>query len=317
MDNRERKIEQYKALIKAFADPCEGVVYHYTSAQGLRGIIENNEIWLTNTEFVNDTTECKALQNEKDLFSRNELENGYVKEHWCRFIKRPDASNDTYIASFSRGKESLDQWRAYGNFRIGFHVKKLAKRHFFLYECLYHKQKIKDWILQKERVKEWEGNCLDDQFKRVAAFNLMYTAQMKYKNESYANEQEVRLIVVSNHKWDDYDCPSMYEDDPPIHFRDHPVLKTPVPYAKFFIEKEKEQENNHVEEPLRETERQMKERKLKEEKEVRRERLPIKEILIGPMLNQEEAKIACDILLCEKGYENVKVTASDIPYRGF
>ena len=44
--------------------------------------------------------------------------------------------------------------------------------------------------------------------------------------------------------------------------------------------------------------------------------LPIREVLIGPMIHQEEAKFACKILLKDKGYENVKVNVSGIPYRG-
>ena len=63
----------------------------------------------------------------------------------------------------------------------------------------------------------------------------------------------------------------------------------------------------------------MKERRLEEENAKIRELLPIKEILVGPMRDQEqeEAKLACEILLSEKGYEGVEVKASEIPYRGF
>lgn len=316
MDKREKGIEQLKSLIKAFADPCAGIIYHYTSAEGLRGIVESNEIWLTNTEFVNDTTECRALQEETSLFVDDDFSNEYVIDQWRYFIRRPDMDNNTYIASFSRGKESLEQWRAYGNFRIGFEAEKLVKRRLNLYECVYYREEIKKWILNKEMVKEWEGDCLDDQAKRMAAHSLLFGASKKYKNEHYQKEKEVRLIGVSHHTWSYPNSPSMYEDDPPIHFRDHPTYKIPVPYVKFFVEGQEEQENKQ-EERTRETARQMKERKLNEEKNKRRELLPIKEILIGPMLRQEEARIACEILLGEKGYENVEVNASNIPYRGF
>jgi hypothetical protein len=61
---------------------------------------------------------------------------------------------------------------------------------------------------------------------------------------------------------------------------------------------------------------QMKERKLKEEAAKQRELLPITEVMVGPMAYQKEAKAACEILLSERGYEQVPVTESDIPYRG-
>src|SRR4030067_486611 len=144
----QNRVKQYESLIKVFADPCRGVIYHYTSAEGLKGIVENNEIWLTNAAFVNDTTECKALQEEKDLFN-DDFSNKYVKDNWKDFIRSPDKETDIYMASFSSGKESLGQWRAYGNFRIGFKAKDLVKKPFNLYKCVYHKEEIKEWILKK------------------------------------------------------------------------------------------------------------------------------------------------------------------------
>jgi hypothetical protein len=62
MDDREQHLKQVNELKKTFADPCDEIIYHYTSAKGFQGIIESGEIWLTNTEFVNDTIECKALR---------------------------------------------------------------------------------------------------------------------------------------------------------------------------------------------------------------------------------------------------------------
>jgi hypothetical protein len=35
------------------------------------------------------------------------------------------------------------------------------------------------------------------------------------------------------------------------------------------------------------------------------------------MLHQNEAKIACEILLKDKGYKKTQINTSNIPYRGF
>ena len=62
----------------------------------------------------------------------------------------------------------------------------------------------------------------------------------------------------------------------------------------------------------------MKKRKLDEETSMTRRLLPIEEVLIGPMLHQKEAEIACNILLKNKGYTKKDIlNVSDIPYRGF
>ena len=53
------KYEQFEKLIEAFSEPYSGPVYHYTSADGVSGIIDNHEIWMSNTEFTNDTDRAK------------------------------------------------------------------------------------------------------------------------------------------------------------------------------------------------------------------------------------------------------------------
>ena len=101
----------------------------------------------------------------------------------------------------------------------------------------------------------------------------------------------------------------MFANEPPIYYRDHLTYKIPIPYVKYFI-------GNNQEIVWGETYGEMKERKLRYEKNIKRDSLPITEILIGPMLHQEEAVIACKILLSDMGYKNVKVNALNIPYRG-
>jgi len=318
LSDREKQIEQLKTLMKAFADTLsdDEVIYHYTSAEGLRGIIESNEIWLTNTAFVNDTTEGKILQKSANLFGDTDFSNSYVEAKWKTFIRWPSEDNNHYMISFSRKRNSLEQWRAYGSFCIGFEAKKLVNQSFNLYEGVYSDQEIKDWILQKEKIAEWQGGLLDDKLKDAAAFHLIYAASRKRKSDYYKEEKEVRLIAVSNHTWGFYhNSPSMFEKDPPIHFRVHSVYKVPVPYVKFFISKDEGKENKQ--ESVKETFIQMQERKLGEEKNKKREQLPIKEILIGPMQHQEGAKVGCKVLLEAKGYKNVDLNISDIPYRGF
>lgn len=320
MYDRERMLEQGEGLIKTFTDPLEGIetIYHYTSANGLRGIVGSHELWLSNTAFVNDTTECKALKSEEDLFDEKDFSNPYVKEAWFKYLKYDTNGNTHYIVSFSTTKEFLGQWRAYGSYSISFETNKLAKNRLNLYKCVYHKKEIKEWILEKEKADDWKGDCLDEVAKRFAAFNLIYVASMKYKNVSYKDEGEVRLITLSNHSWElDSNHPDMFKRQPPIHFRDHSVYKTPLPYVKFFLSNDKQEENEPIVTEQKETEEQLKRKRLEREMNQKRELLPIKEIRIGPMVHQKEAKLACEILLSEKGYKDVKVILSEIPYRGF
>ncbi|HOW53873.1 MAG TPA: DUF2971 domain-containing protein [Syntrophorhabdaceae bacterium] len=259
-------------------------MYHYTSADGMSGIIDRHEIWMSNTAFMNDTTELKMLQNAKTIFNDNDFANEAVRHEWHEMLERQqfnaNRQTDYYMASFSRKTDSLEQWRAYGNFCIGFDAKKLAvKKRVFLYSCLYTENDIRRWLLKKEKMHKWK-ELEDDEEKRIGAYSLFDVASMKHKNEHFRNEREVRLITVSNHNWLYNNSPEMYEDDLPIHFRRHSVYGFPVPYVKFFIE----HESNENTRRMKETEKEMKERKRKEEGIKLRELLPITEVIVGPIL---------------------------------
>lgn len=310
--SRADKYEHLKELIQAFSEPSQGTVYHYTSADGISGIIDKHEIWMSNTAFMNDTTELKALEKATGI-KDDDFTSDAVKEAWRdRTPNNEMTRSHFYMASFSKKKDSLEQWRAYGNFCIGFDATELAKkRRISLYECLYTEDAIRKWILAKEQIIK--GTSLPDEDQRNnAAYNLLYVASMKYKNSHFRIEEEIRLVATSDHKWWYPSSPCMYEDDLPIHFRPHRLYGFPVPYLKFFIERE----SNNRPQGTKETETQMKERKLNQEAAKPHELLPITEVIVGPMAHQTEAKTACEILLSERGYKQVTVTVSHIPYRG-
>lgn len=333
--DQEQHLKQVSDLIKTFADPCDGIIYHYTSAKGFQGIVESGEIWLTNTEFVNDTTECKALWKETNLFDNDELSfNRYIEKWWQKFQKNQDKDDNTYyIASFSKPKntDSLEQWRAYGNICIGFDAKRLKKNGFSLYECVYSKEEIKSWILEKAKAKEWmlnepdrtgfisqgRSNARRMDRRNQAAISLIFNASKKLKHFCYENEKEVRLLASSSHHWEHPKFLFLYDKDPPIYFRPHPAYKVPVPYVRFFIPTYPEGKCDSSEDCRSKTELQIKEEKREKEKKQKRALLPIQEIWVGPTPHKEETRLACEILLQEKGYKDVQINVSEIPYRGY
>ena len=317
MTPREKGNKQLRSLVESFADPCDGLIYHYTSAEGLRGIIDRGELWLTNTAFVNDTTEGRALKEQTNLFKKANFKNDFVRDEWYDFIRKDNKEDNVYyMISFSKKGDSLDQWRAYGSCCIGFEAAELVGRGFYLYECVYLQREIKAWILKKEGLSKWKGPHLNDQRQRAAAYNLIYTASKKHKNNHYRSEREVRLMAVSSHSWGYPNSPGMYGKDPPIHFRDHPAYKLPVPYVKLFVSKDDEGQPKDYDDTDM-TEQEIKAEKHKVEAKQERGLLPIKEVRIGPMANQKDAELACRILLQERGYKDVEIIPSKIPYRGF
>lgn len=106
------------------------IVYHYTSLEGLIGIIQNRNVWMTDFGYLNDRHE---LSYGVDLVSEalNEMLecsiDGDIKQlllAWKENIKR--TPNRVCISSFSSDGDSLSQWRAYGPVAIGLSVRDLA-----------------------------------------------------------------------------------------------------------------------------------------------------------------------------------------------
>jgi hypothetical protein len=334
MIDREQHLKQVRGLKETFADHCEGTIYHYTTEEAFHGILESSELWLTNAEFVNDISECNALQQETTLFGIDELAfNRYVNKWWKFFSRRKNERKNYYIASFSKEYDSLEQWRAYGSICIGFDVQKLERNGYSLYTCVYNKEEIKEWILEKGKAKEWNLEDPDrtrsfiaedgiattsyEDGRDGAAISLIFKASIKLKHSCYKNENEVRLLAVSDYNWQHPNFPFLYEKDPPIHFRPHQALKVQIPYVKFFIPCQLEVECDSNEDYTGKTELEIKEEKRQRENEQKRDLLPIKEIWIGPTQHKEETRVSCEILLKEKGYKDVKIDVSKIPYRGF
>jgi hypothetical protein len=319
MSEREECIEIFKKLNKKVSDSYNEPVYHYTSLKGFKGIIENNELWLTNSDFLNDRTECKELKNNADSVKPKSTDWDEDTEFVWNITTSKESKSSLYLASFCKEPDSLSQWRAYGDYCIGFNIDQLSKNGFRTFKCLYSQDDIKNWMEDRLSLNEWQFDLFKKgefkQYKRAAFVSLFNNAIMKYKNKSFSEESEIRLTTISNYTWEPYqNSPGMYGDDPPIHFRDHVSFHFPIPYVKY-IDFETDTDNYRSIEIQNETEDQMRERKRKSEQQAKRKSLPIESILIGPMPNQKEAEIAVKIFLHENGYNNVKVKLSEIPFR--
>src|ERR1022692_1876297 len=57
--------------------PPDTILYHYTSAEGLKGIIEKNELWATSAYYLNDSAEMFYGYNVL-----REVLNQWLRENW-------------------------------------------------------------------------------------------------------------------------------------------------------------------------------------------------------------------------------------------
>ena len=202
-------------------------LYHYTTANGLIGIIgkekdDKKKIWATNIFYLNDWEEFivgikmaqKYLEELRDKASAtidSQRFDWLIKE-----IKNigPKRSLPVYVSSFSKNSDELSQWRAYcakGGYAIGFPINRLRalaeKQDFVLKRCVYNKnqqdkiiRQSVDEALQKgpgENQILLAGSNAESLIRPTLSNQLIWKLTQVcplIKNTAFKSEEEYRLI---------------------------------------------------------------------------------------------------------------------------
>jgi hypothetical protein len=113
-------------------------LYHYTTADGLRGIIENDELWATSAYYLNDSAEitygCEIVSEALDSWLSEQIQDKksfavMLGENLQIFFRRDlldiGGNRVIFLACFCENDNLLSQWRTYGQsggYSIGFAV---------------------------------------------------------------------------------------------------------------------------------------------------------------------------------------------------
>jgi len=179
------------------------ILYHYCSVDTFMKIIENKELWLGNSEKMNDYSEIRLIESalEKKLTEYPSL-NNFMSEY-------QESISFPYICCFSKEGDLLSQWRGYADdgkgVAIGFDKKTIKSLRptsytpsiyrdaqefgydsfFFLEECIYRGE-IQSTYLDNVLKKHYEDR------KEL----LRVLKQLSYisKHSGFEEEKEVRLI---------------------------------------------------------------------------------------------------------------------------
>lgn len=141
------------------------ILYHYTSLQGLIGIITSRSIWASHCEFLNDSSEFShALSFAKGYSGNIFMEDDYlVSFGWAmRDALEHMIKHEVFVSSFSEKNDLLSQWRGYcpqgAGVSIGFDkeiLDKYCKESWFkLEKCIY------DIEEQQTLISEITNECL-------------------------------------------------------------------------------------------------------------------------------------------------------------
>jgi hypothetical protein len=103
------------------------ILYHYTDAGGLLGIVTNKCLWASEVWYMNDTREAlygldtikRSLQS---MAPASGAESDVRTEALKRLANLPNQDDivQSYIACLSKEGDQLSQWRAYGRPRTLF-----------------------------------------------------------------------------------------------------------------------------------------------------------------------------------------------------
>ena len=103
------------------------LLYHYTSQVGLLGIVRDQEIWASHTQYLNDRREfrhaLKLASGELDQMQEEaEGDKRQLIGEMKSGLERSIESVNVCVSSFSEVGDMLSQWRAYGGGTSGFSV---------------------------------------------------------------------------------------------------------------------------------------------------------------------------------------------------
>lgn len=132
------------------------MLYHYTSLQGLIGILNTQSLWASHCEFLNDSQEYfEAIDYLKQQTSALWMEDDYLSPiAWMmRDVLEELKNSEIYTTSFSENADLLSQWRGYCDqgigVCIGFNkslIKEFCIKNSYEFEkCLYQNEQSKNY----------------------------------------------------------------------------------------------------------------------------------------------------------------------------
>jgi hypothetical protein len=129
---RDGSVRDVWTAWEALHESPPSTLYHYTTADGLIGILQSRQIWATNVRFMNDTSELaygiRMVRAIFDDVGRRATDDGARQVRLFGFVRDgifdmlDDAERNTkhYAVSFCGNGNLLSQWRGYGQSGGGF-----------------------------------------------------------------------------------------------------------------------------------------------------------------------------------------------------
>tara|TARA_B110001452_G_scaffold156302_1_gene130140 strand:+ start:837 stop:1718 length:882 start_codon:yes stop_codon:yes gene_type:complete len=199
-------------------------LYHYTSGPGLMGILNEDALWATHLEYMNDSSETTYVLGLLDKMVTTALADGNTislgkEQHEIsseaskvmRKVAQGSLSLGGYVVCFSSEDDDLAQWRGYGpvnsGYSLGFNGKKLGElnKRWIPLRCLYieaeQNQKLFDWIVTLDKsISSIPRTAIRDdrlyRSKLADALTEFLLLSVEFKHPKFKDEEEWRLFCL-------------------------------------------------------------------------------------------------------------------------
>lgn len=277
------------------------ILYHYTTQSGLIDILKSRKIWATNILFLNDSKEFNhTIQLALRFLKSHETVIGQDLHKLVENLFSDSQAPDVYVTSLTAMRDQLSQWRAYcpnlGGFNIGFEKRKLVEdakaQGIVLLPCNYDLEEQKKIIKNSISITCNSFNQKDDanynsegQFDIDSFLELAGSTRLNYG---------LQLLLIAP-------------------FFKHPKFSEENELRLIFYQKKGQEKEICFREgastiiPYVEIDLAVS----------AKDRLPIKEIVIGPAPNKELSKKSIEKLVVKYGIQSCDVVLSEIPYRAW
>jgi hypothetical protein len=272
------------------------ILFHYTSLEGFKGIVESGTIWASDIAFLNDTSEIshasKIISEEVERTASGASET--VRE-LLRRANHPTDRNDLSAAFFAicfcESGDLLSQWRAYGDggrgYALGFDSYEFSSNVYYVRKVVYNLTRQRELVSRVvsdiialftrvadgKTIAELDAEEILPEFSRLLSSHLR-TLLFSFKHPAFSEEGEWRLIIPF----------SRQEHLAQMKIRAAGSLLVPYLAVTFSDGRKKPQ-------------------------------LPLLEIVQGPSLHPELNKKAAHLLLERQWYEHVELVGSETPLR--
>jgi Protein of unknown function (DUF2971) len=216
------------------------LLYHYTDARGLIGIVENRCLWATDTRFLNDELEAvyagNVVSGALESLTVNPEDDGSIVPH-VRACVGPETPFSIYVACLCEDGDLLSQWRAYGvnqGYSLGFALRDVARGDGSATAVEEPETRLYPMTYGLDPVAQRVNELVDAIVERQAGHPGMHgyeTARRvmaflaSVKHPAFSEEREWRLIQVHDEQGG--------VQPPAVHFR--PSQLGVVPYRKFTL----------------------------------------------------------------------------------